>query len=402
VAFIPVDGFTRASWVSAIANIALPTTTELNAGILLTGTMTPDGLQNFQPDTADVPNATLASTFDTVDVGRVSYKNTALRLYKTTATDTIYNTLTKNTAGFVVVRRDIDTNTAWASSQAIEVYPAKCGETRRIDPASNEETMYEVPVKITSQPKPARGGRVSGKSRQVKKATRVVQLYVGGDWDLVDEYNRLDGTAAKTSQARTGPGSTSWRPDRRGHHVLPVRGAGPAQPAEADRRAPAPRRQTSRPEPGFNEDTATAELIRRCLKDPDLSDEGPRRAPRRGTVRRPVREALRRRLVDQPAVDRHPFVVDRLHQSPDYRRRVEAAERLGISPEALRRLGTDAHLIEDDAGPGAPPALRSSGTKNSRPSCSPSAAIGNCRVQGAAGGSRRPPARTPRTPTPSS
>jgi hypothetical protein len=152
VAFIPVDGFTRASWVSAIANIALPTTTELNAGILLTGTMTPDGLQNFQPDTADVPNATLASTFDTVDVGRVSYKNTALRLYKTTATDTIYNTLTKNTAGFVVVRRDIDTNTAWASSQPVEVYPATCGETRRIDPASNEETMYEVPIKITSQP----------------------------------------------------------------------------------------------------------------------------------------------------------------------------------------------------------------------------------------------------------
>jgi hypothetical protein len=53
----------------------------------------------------------------------------------------------------VVVRRDIDTRPPpGRPAQAIEVYPAKCGETRRIDPASNEETMYEVPVKITSQP----------------------------------------------------------------------------------------------------------------------------------------------------------------------------------------------------------------------------------------------------------
>lgn len=152
MAFIPVDGFTRVYWVTAIANTALPTTTELNAGLSLTATMTPDGLQNFQPDTADVPNATLASRFDSVDTGRVSMKNTALRLYKTTATDTIYNTLVYGTAGFVVIRRDIDQATAWASSQAIEVYPAKCGETRRIDPASNEETMYEIPLKATSQP----------------------------------------------------------------------------------------------------------------------------------------------------------------------------------------------------------------------------------------------------------
>jgi hypothetical protein len=152
VAFIPVDGFTRVSWVPAISNQALPTTTELNAGILLQATMTPDGLQNFQLDTADVPNATLAATFDSVDVGRVSSKNAALRLYKTTATDTIYNTLVKGTAGYVVVRRDIDSNTAYASGQAIEVYPAKCKETRRLDPAANEETMYEIPVAMTSQP----------------------------------------------------------------------------------------------------------------------------------------------------------------------------------------------------------------------------------------------------------
>jgi hypothetical protein len=58
---------------------------------------------------------------------------------------------------------------------------------------------------------------------------------------------------------------------------------------------------------GFNEDTATAELIRRCLVDPDLSDEGPRRAARRGPVGRPVRGSsptavwsINRRSIDIP------------------------------------------------------------------------------------------------------
>lgn len=152
MADITVDGFTRVAWVSAIANIALPTTTELNAGILLTATMTADGLMNFQPDTADVDNSSLASTFDTVTIGRDSFKNSGLRLKKQTGTDTIYNTLTRGTSGYVVVRRDIDNNTAWASSQAVEVYPSTCGQTRRLDPAPNEVTKYEIPIKITSTP----------------------------------------------------------------------------------------------------------------------------------------------------------------------------------------------------------------------------------------------------------
>jgi hypothetical protein len=152
MADIVVDGFTRAYWVSAIANIAAPTTTELNAGLSLTATLTADGLQGFQPDTADVDNSSLASTFDTVTIGRDSFKNTALMLKKQTGTDTIYNTLTRGTAGYVVLRRDIDQATAWASTQAVEVYPVICGQTQRQDPAANEVTKYKVPTKITSTP----------------------------------------------------------------------------------------------------------------------------------------------------------------------------------------------------------------------------------------------------------
>jgi hypothetical protein len=159
MADITVDGTTRVAWVPTIANIASPTVAELNAGILLTSTLTPDGLMNFVADTADVPNDSLASTYDTVDNGRDSFKNTTLRLKKQDGVDTVYTTLVKNATGNVVVRRDIDRNTGWASSQGsggvngtLAVFPAKCARRRRLDPAKNEVTKYEVPVKIYAAP----------------------------------------------------------------------------------------------------------------------------------------------------------------------------------------------------------------------------------------------------------
>lgn len=154
MADIVVDGFTRVAYVSAIANTASPTTTELNAGILLQSVMTPDGLIGFEPNTADVDNSALNSTFDTVTIGRDSYKGTMLRFKKQTGTDTTWNTLTRGTTGYIVVRRDIDNSTAWASTQAVEVYPVIFGQRRRITPAANEVTKWEVDAKITTTPNP--------------------------------------------------------------------------------------------------------------------------------------------------------------------------------------------------------------------------------------------------------
>lgn len=146
------DGNTRVYWVTSIANIAAPTTSELNAGIALQGTMTPDGLVGFQPETADVPNRKLNSRFNTVDTGTVSYSGVALRFYKQTGTDTIYDTLLYGTAGYVVIRKSVAETTAFASSQKVQVYPAKCGETAWMDPEQDTEERYEIPIKITAQP----------------------------------------------------------------------------------------------------------------------------------------------------------------------------------------------------------------------------------------------------------
>jgi hypothetical protein len=94
----------------------------------------------------------LDSTFNTTVNGRTSFSNTMLRLKKQSGSDTIFTTLIRDTAGYVVIRRSIASTTAWASAQAVEVYPALCGEVSRMDPAPNTVERYEIPIKVTASP----------------------------------------------------------------------------------------------------------------------------------------------------------------------------------------------------------------------------------------------------------
>jgi hypothetical protein len=149
---ITADGKTRVYWVTTIANIAAPTTTELNAGISLQATLTADGLAGLKPETADVDTSSLASTFNTNVNGRTSFSGTMLRLKKQSGTDTIFTTLVRDAAGYLVVRRSVAETTAWTTAQGVEVYPALCGEVARMDPEPNTVERYEIPIKVTSTP----------------------------------------------------------------------------------------------------------------------------------------------------------------------------------------------------------------------------------------------------------
>lgn len=147
------DGNTRVTYAPSIANIAAPTTAELNAGILLHSILTPDGLVGFEATTADVPTSGLDAIYDTVDVGRDSFSGTMLRFKKQSSGDTVYSTLSaKGVTGFIVIRRDIAATTAWASSQACEVFPIKTGRRRNLAPEANSVRKYEVPCKIYVAP----------------------------------------------------------------------------------------------------------------------------------------------------------------------------------------------------------------------------------------------------------
>lgn len=149
----PSDGNIRVSWVTTIANKAAPTVAELNAGLLLTSLMTADGLSGWQPQTADVANRKLDSTFDSTDVGSISIDSPVLRFYKQVTGDTIYTTLTKLAVGFVVIRRVLPSATAWATSQLLMgVYPSKCAQRAWLDVEENSMDRWEVSIKITSEP----------------------------------------------------------------------------------------------------------------------------------------------------------------------------------------------------------------------------------------------------------
>jgi hypothetical protein len=146
------DGRTKVYSVPSIVSIAAPTVAELNAGVALDGLITPDGLVGFEPDTGDVDNSKLNSTFSTVAAGRAAFSGTLLRLIKQTGTDTVYNTLVYGFATNIVVRRDVTASTAWTTADKVEVYPVQCGEVRNLQPEANAVHKYEVLTKITAQP----------------------------------------------------------------------------------------------------------------------------------------------------------------------------------------------------------------------------------------------------------
>lgn len=152
MADIVTDGKTKVWSVPSIANIAAPTTAELNAGTALEGVMTPDGLQGFEADTADVDNSSLKSTFDTKKAGRAAFSNTMLRLKKQSGTDSVYDTLVREYVTHVVIRRGTDSDTAWTAGDEVEVYPVECGEVRNLPPEANTVQRYEVPIKVTTEP----------------------------------------------------------------------------------------------------------------------------------------------------------------------------------------------------------------------------------------------------------
>jgi len=154
MADILCDGNTKVQWVPAIEDITAPTLDEITAtdSISLEDLITADGLVGFEADTAEVPTDRLSSTFDTKMPGRASFSGTLFRLIKQDGTDTTYDTLVRNTSGFIVVRRDTSRTIAFADVDKVEVYPVTCGETRLLQPEANSLRRYEVPVMISPEP----------------------------------------------------------------------------------------------------------------------------------------------------------------------------------------------------------------------------------------------------------
>lgn len=145
-----VDGNIKVSFVPSIASIHSPTTTELNAGTALEPYITPTGLQ-IKPTTASVDTSSLASTFTTQAAGRKSFAIT-VEMKRETPTDVAHSLLPYQTVGYLVVRRNLTSTTAWASTQNVEVYPVMTGEPELAPPAMNEVQKFTSGMMMTANP----------------------------------------------------------------------------------------------------------------------------------------------------------------------------------------------------------------------------------------------------------
>jgi hypothetical protein len=152
-----MDGRIRVYWLTACANIAAPTTTELNAGTDLTGYITPDGL-DIGMDTGRVDVGNVGSTFTLERMGRKKPAIT-LTLHHDSPTDTPWATLIYRATGFLSVRKGIDKATAWATGQGgggsvgiLQMFPVECGEYTEMKPAPDTSWDFTVPLGVYLDP----------------------------------------------------------------------------------------------------------------------------------------------------------------------------------------------------------------------------------------------------------
>lgn len=128
---------TEVHWVTTIAALATPTSTELNAGQDLTA---------FVRNMPDLPRslnlvdvATLDSKYEKRQVGTRGGELLTLEILRDDAADTAYTTLAEDTAGFLVVaRKGLATPGTFAIADVVDVYPATVGSLEDGTPGRND------------------------------------------------------------------------------------------------------------------------------------------------------------------------------------------------------------------------------------------------------------------------
>src|SRR5690242_12603155 len=120
-------GVLRLWWVTSIANIAAPTTTEINAGVDLTPKLRRDGLST-PLDGKAADNSDISSPYDKTVPATFGGAPISLKLKRDPSAETIWTTLTpppSAAAGYLVIRRFGGSAVAIASSQKVEVWPVQ-------------------------------------------------------------------------------------------------------------------------------------------------------------------------------------------------------------------------------------------------------------------------------------
>ena len=146
------EGNTKVAFVPTIASKTAPTVAELGAGTDISTLLTKDGLQT--PDSQNmVDSSTLADTFDAQRVGSWGGSITLTGFRDSVAAnDDLWDLAVYGTEGFLVVRRGLPYDDAWAAAQNVEVYPIEFHEPVMNQTGANEEARFTVACAVTGQP----------------------------------------------------------------------------------------------------------------------------------------------------------------------------------------------------------------------------------------------------------
>ena len=138
-------------WVTTIASLAAPTSTELNAGTDLTSFVRQ--IPNLPRGLNLIDVATLDSKYEKRQVGTRGGDQLDVEFLRDDSADTAYTTLTEDTAGFLVVaRKGLATAGTFASGDEVDVYPATVGSIEDGQPGRNDPDFSVAHLVATDDP----------------------------------------------------------------------------------------------------------------------------------------------------------------------------------------------------------------------------------------------------------
>ncbi len=145
------EEYIRIWWVTTISSKTAPTTTEINAGTDVTTFVPKDGLK-IGGSNDKVKNDDISSSHKSEIPGAYG-ESIALTCFRDDAADSAWTLFkTRNTAGYLVVRRMVPFATAATAAQKVEVYPATTLQPVPMDTAENERQKFTVEFAVTAPP----------------------------------------------------------------------------------------------------------------------------------------------------------------------------------------------------------------------------------------------------------
>ena len=141
------DGYTKVTWVPAIASIAAPkASTELSVAgsVDLQSYLTPDGF-NLTNSEAVIDASVLSSTAEYEQPGRYKIAiDLTMQRDGTALSDKAWTTMVRSTSGFLVVRRTALESVAYTVADVVEVYTVTVGKRMMHKPAKNSLATFSV------------------------------------------------------------------------------------------------------------------------------------------------------------------------------------------------------------------------------------------------------------------